>query len=349
MGIHYLLINEVAKMSGKRWAALFIAIVIFAASLMINLASSLLSKDFQSFFKDMTLLDEDFIEEVVEQGTSLDKIALIELDGVIQDTGEIVSLFSDGYHHQTFMKKLNYVKDNNSINGLVIRVNTPGGGVVESAEIHDKIVEIVEEAEKPVYISMGGMAASGGYYVSAPATKIVATPATITGSLGVIMQSVNYSELAEKMGVDFVTIKSGEHKDILSPTREMTAEEADILQNMLNNSYEQFVDVIANGRGLDDQVVRELADGRIYDGQQAKELNLVDDFGYLEDVIEMIREEQDLAGAEVVRLSENLAFGFNSLFKAGTQKVFKSEYELSGVVQLLSKPNSPRPLYLYAE
>lgn len=336
-------------MSGKRWAAVAIAVVIFVASVMINLASSLLSTDFQTFFNEMTLMDEQFYEEVVEEGDSTKKIVLLELDGVIQDVGEAVPLFGDGYHHRTFMKKLNHAKDDSSVDGIILRVNTPGGGVVESAEIHDKLVQMITEEEKPVYVSMGAMAASGGYYISAPATKIFATPETITGSLGVIMQSINYSGLAEQLGVDFVTIKSGKHKDIMSPSREMTDEERDILQNMLDNTFDGFVNVIANGRGMSEAEVRKIADGRIYDGIQAKELNLIDDFGYLEDVIEMMRSEQDLEGAEVVRYTENLGFGLNSLFSVGAKKMMGNEMELNGMLKLLSQPNSPRPMYLYAE
>src|SRR5690625_7257568 len=112
-----------------------------------------------------------------------------------------------------------------SVDGIILKVNTPGGGVVESAEIHDKVVEIRKETEKPIYVSMGNTAASGGYYVSAPADKIVAHPATLTGSIGVIMESINFAELADQVGIDFKTIKSGEFKDIMSSSREMTRSE----------------------------------------------------------------------------------------------------------------------------
>lgn len=336
-------------MSGKRWAAIGIAALLFFVSIGVNFASALLSKDFQSFFNDLTVLEEEFVEEVYEKGTGDSKIALLELDGVIEDVGEASPFFSTGYHHRTFMKQLNHAKDDKGVAGIIIRVNTPGGGVVESAEIHDKIVQIREETEKPVYISMGAMAASGGYYISAPATKIFATPETITGSLGVIMQSINFSGLAEQFGVDFVTIKSGEYKDIMSPMREMTKEERKILTDMLDNSYTGFVDVIANGRNMSEADVRKIADGRIYNGRQAKELNLIDDFGYLEDVIDKMKTEQELQGAEVVRYVENLGFGFNSLFSMAAKKISGDELKLNGMVKILSEPNSPRPMYLYAE
>lgn len=154
--------------------------------------------------------------------------------------------------------------------------------------------------KKPVYVSMGSMAASGGYYISAPADKIYASPETMTGSLGVIMHGYNYEKLAKKYGVEFETIKSGPHKDIMSPTREMTGEEREILQNMINNSYDQFVKVIADGRGMTENEVRKIADGRIYDGRQAKENHLIDDFGHLDDVIAAMKTD---IGKKMLKLS----------------------------------------------
>src|SRR5699024_9499864 len=129
---------------------------------------------------------------------------------------------------------------------------------------------------------MGGMAASGGYYVAAPADKIFAEATTLTGSIGVIMESVNYAELAENHGVKFNTFTSGKHKDIMSPSREMTEEEHDIMQSMIDEMYDEFVDVIVDGRGMDEQTVREVGDGRIYTGKQAKEVELIDDLGSLD-------------------------------------------------------------------
>ena len=297
-------------MNGKRWAALGIAAGVFFASMMINTASAFIFTDFSKIFKENLTSNGMVPEEVLEAGNPLKRIAVLEVDGVIQDTGETPSIFSDGYMHREFMKTLNQVKDDDSVKAIVLRVNTPGGGTNESAEIHHKIVEIKEETQKPVYVSMGSMAASGGYYISAPADKIFASPETLTGSLGVIMQGMNYSELADKIGIDFVTIKSGPYKDIMSESREMTSEERDILQDMIDNSYNEFVRVIAEGRGMPESKVRELADGRIYDGRQAKEVNLIDDFGYQADVIAQLKEDHQLSGAEVIRYSSQSRIRF---------------------------------------
>jgi protease IV len=338
------------NMSGKRWAALGIAAGLFIFSIIINLLSSFAFKDMNSSFEKMFSGDEAaFTEEILKDGDPFTKIAVLEVDGVIQDTGGDMGSFfeSPGYHHRDFMEKLEQVKEDDAVKGLIIRVNSPGGGVVESAEIHDKLIEIQKEAKKTVYISMGTMAASGGYYISAPATKIFASPETLTGSLGVIMQGVNYEGLAKKYGVDFVTIKSGPYKDIMSPTREMTEAERNILQSMIDNSYSGFVKVISEGRGLPVSKVKEIADGRIYDGRQAKDLNLIDEFGYFDDVVEGMKKDLKLKDAQVVRYNQN--FGFGSLFKMSARKMMGEELEMTGLIKLLSQTNSPRLMYLYAE
>jgi protease IV len=336
-------------MNGKRWAALGIAAALFFVSVVINFLSSFAFKGIETDFTDfMASADQPFTEEVVNEGNELKKIVILDVNGVIQDTGESGSLLqSSGYNHQDFMKKLNYIKEDDSVKGIILKVNSPGGGVVESAEIHDKLAEIQKKSKKPVYISMGSMAASGGYYISTAAKKIYASPETMTGSLGVIMEGINYEGLADKYGVDFVTIKSGKHKDIMSPTRKMTDEERQILQSMINNSYQGFVKVISEGRNLPVEQVKKIADGRVYDGRQAKELQLIDGFGYLDDVVKDMKKQEKLKGAKVVRYSDSLGLG--SLFTMQAKKLMGENVEMTGLMQILSKPNSPRLMYLYAE
>lgn len=336
-------------MNGKRWAALGIAVGLFFFSVVINFLSTFAFTDVESTFTDLfAASDELFVAEVVEEGDEYNQIAILDVEGVIQDSGDVSSILeSPTYNHRLFMEKLDYVKEDDSVKGIILRVNSPGGGVVESAEIHDKLVEIHKDTKKPIYVSMGSMAASGGYYISAPADKIFASPETMTGSLGVIMQGINYAGLAEKYGVDFVTVKSGPYKDIMSPTREMTEEERAILQSMINNSYEGFVKVISEGRDMPVDKVKKIADGRIYDGRQAKENNLIDDFGYLDDVVAKLKKDYKLSDAQVVRYTEN--FGFSSLFHLGARKIIGEDLEMAGLMKLISQPNSPRLMYLYAE
>jgi protease IV len=336
-------------MNGKRWAALGIAAALFFVSVVINFLSAFAFKGVETDLSELLAATElPFTEEVVQEGNEMKKIAVLDVDGVIQDTNSAESFFqSAGYNHQGFMKKLEYIKEDDTVKGIILKVNSPGGGVVESAEIHDKLVEIQKETKKPVYVSMGSMAASGGYYISAAAKKIFASEETMTGSLGVIMQGINYEGLAEKYGVDFVTIKSGQYKDIMSPTRQMTEEERQILQRMIDNSYEGFVKVISEGRKMTTDQVKQIADGRIYDGRQAKELNLIDGFGYLDDVIQQMKNDEKLKDAKVVRYTE--ALGFGSLLNLKVQKLIGTENDMTGIMEILSRPNSPRLMYLYAE
>ena len=183
------------------------------------------------------------------------------------------------YNHQGFLDQLDAILNDDTVKGIVLSVDSPGGGVIESAEIHRKLVQIKEERQIPIYVSMGSMAASGGYYIAAPADKIFAQRETITGSIGVIMQSYNYEKLAEKVGIEFETIKSGEHKDMFGGARASTEEELAMLQEMIDESYEDFVDVIEEGRDMTEAEVKKVADGRILGGTQAVKAGLVDEIG----------------------------------------------------------------------
>ncbi|WP_285765671.1 signal peptide peptidase SppA [Peribacillus sp. SI8-4] len=333
-------------MNGKRWAALGIAAVLFFVSILVGTATTFFTADTESVIDEIFASDSEFYEEIIEGEDYTNVIAVFDVEGTIQDTGEASLLSSATYNHRAFMDKLKMAEENDDIKGIILRVNSPGGGVVESAEIYDKILDI-KKVKKPVYVSMGSMAASGGYYISAPADKIYASPETMTGSLGVIMHGYNYEKLAKKYGVEFETIKSGPHKDIMSPTREMTGEERDILQNMINNSYDQFVKVIADGRGMTEQEVRKIADGRIYDGRQAKENHLIDDFGHLDDVIAAMKKDIGKKDAQVIRYTDEAGFG--SLFSMGAQKMLGNDVETAVLTKILSSSNSPRLMYLYAE
>ncbi|MET1180170.1 signal peptide peptidase SppA [Peribacillus simplex] len=333
-------------MNGKRWAALGIAAVLFFVSIAVGAATTLFTADTENIIDELFASESAFYEEVIEGDDFSNVIAVFDVEGTIQDTGEASLLSSATYNHRAFMDKLKMAEENDDIKGIILRVNSPGGGVVESAEIYDKILDI-KKVKKPVYVSMGSMAASGGYYISAPADKIYASPETMTGSLGVIMHGYNYEKLAKKYGVEFETIKSGPHKDIMSPTREMTGEEREILQNMINNSYDQFVKVIADGRGMTEKEVREIADGRIYDGRQAKENHLIDDFGHLDDVIAAMKTDIGKKDAQVIRYTDEAGFG--SLFSMGAQKMLGNDVETAVLTKILSSSNSPRLMYLYAE
>lgn len=330
-------------MSKKRWLALGIAAVIFFVSVLMNAISAFSSEE-----SAMTNLFEDtlFEEDIIEEGDVNSQIVVMDVEGVIQDTGEESYFTAEAYNHRSFMERLNAIKDNDTVKGIILRVNSPGGGVVESAEIHNKLMQIKKETKKPIYVSMGSQAASGGYYISTPADKIFASPETMTGSLGVIMQSYNFEGLAEKYGIDMVTIKSGKYKDLMNPFREVTEDEKEILQSMVTSSYDQFVKVIAEGRSMPEDEVRKIADGRIYDGRQAKEINLIDELGYLEDVIADMKKSENLKGAQVVRLVGSDSF--SSLFSMKMQQWVGVNDEVSTIKSLMTENQSPRMMYLYS-
>src|SRR5699024_4626741 len=270
------------------------------------------------------------------------------LDGVIQDTGNVSSLLGGtGYNHQFFMKQLNEIYEDRTVKGVVLSVNTPGGGVVESAEIYDAIRLIQNERDIPVYVSMGSMAASGGYYVSAPADKIFVNPETMTGSIGLIMESVNYAKLAENYGIEFNTIKTGPYKDIMSGSREMTDEERDMLQEMINDSYERFVDIIVDGRNMTEKEVKKVADGRILNGRQAIEAGLADDYGKLQETIDALKTDYELDNPTVFEYK--LMDSFSSLMGMKMQALFGGTSEKEMIASILSHYNSPRMMYLYGE
>ncbi|KZE39806.1 signal peptide peptidase SppA [Bhargavaea cecembensis] len=335
-------------MNMKRWIALGAAILLFVVAAGINTVSSIMSMNWQSVMEDQLAPAGGQMEQVVEDGNARNRIALLRVDGIIQDTGAASPLFAPtGYNHQAFMEQLEMIREDKSVKGVVLYVNSPGGGVVESSDIHDKLVEIKEEKDIPVYVSMGAMAASGGYYISAPADKIFVHKETLTGSIGVIMESINYGGFAEEHGIDFVTIKSGEYKDILSPTREMTEEEREMLQTMLNDSYERFVDVIEAGRGMSEAEVKKWADGRIMNGGQAIDAKLADETGRLEDAIAGLRTDHGLEGAQMFEYS--IDAGFGSLFGVKMQSLFQGDLESRIIGQVLSDYNSPRMMYLYGE
>ncbi len=218
-------------------------------------------------------------DETVSTGG--EKIALVELNEPIVSSEDIVRQF----------KKY---RENHSVKAIVFRVESPGGGVAASQEIYEEVKK-TRDSGKPVIVSMGAVAASGGYYVSCGASKIVANPGTLTGSIGVIFQFLHVNELMKKLGIDESTFKSGTLKDAGSPFRKVTPEEQRYFQSLITDVYDQFVDVVAKERKLDVKYVRRYADGRVFTGRQAKEYGFVDTLGTLEDAVAIAG---NLAGIE---------------------------------------------------
>ncbi len=223
-----------------------------------------------------------------------DKVALIRIEGPILDSKNAVDEIKE------------YAKDS-SIKAIILRVDSPGGAVAPSQEIYSEVKKAA--ARKAVVVSMGAIAASGGYYISCPATRIVANAGTLTGSIGVIMEIPNIEGLMTKIGVKTEVIKSGKNKDIGSAFRAMKPEERELLQGVMDNVHEQFIRAVAEGRKLKVDAVREIADGRIFTGEQAAAKGLVNELGTLEDATKIAAKLGGIKGEpEVVIKKDKVSF-----------------------------------------
>jgi len=204
------------------------------------------------------------------------RIGIVEAKGTIGEGQQ-------GVDADKLVKLLRKYEKDDDVKAIVLRVDSPGGAVAPSQEIHDAVARI--KAHKKIVVSMGNLAASGGYYISAPADRIYAEPGTLTGSIGVIFMHFNVRGLMEWARVDETTFKSGKFKDTLSPFRPVTDTDREEIQGLSDDVYGQFIDAVAKGRGLPEAKVREIAEGRIYTGRKAKELKLVDELGGLDDAV----------------------------------------------------------------
>ncbi len=204
------------------------------------------------------------------------RIGIVEAKGTIGEP-------QAGVDSDRIVKLLKKYERDDDVKAIVIRVDSPGGAVAPSQEIHDAVQRI--KAKKKVVVSMGNLAASGGYYISAPADRIFAEPGTLTGSIGVIFIHFNVRGLLDLARIEETTVKSGKYKDTLSPFRPLREPDREEIQTISDDVYAQFVDAVAQGRGLPEARVREIAEGRIYTGRRAKELKLVDELGGFDDAL----------------------------------------------------------------
>lgn len=223
------------------------------------------------------------------------EIALVRIQGMLMDSQNIVRQLSD-YRY------------NPGVRGIILRIDSPGGAVAPAQEIYNEIMKLRAE-HKTVYASMGTVAASGGYYIACAADYVLANPGTLTGSIAAVMAFSNVEELTNKIGVKPVVIKSGKYKDVGSPMRTMKPEEQKLLQNVVDDVHQQFVQAVAKGRGLPVSQVSEIADGRIMTGQQALKLKLIDEVGGLEKTIDLLAKKLGIAGRpKVIEEKEKTPF-----------------------------------------
>lgn len=267
-----------------------------------------------------------FMATLGEEGlpTGGPKVAVVEIEGIIVDGAAAV-------------RELREHADNPSIKAVILRINSPGGVVAPTQEIFAAI-QRTRKAGKPVVASLGAVAASGGYYVAVAADRIYANPGTLTGSIGVVMQLANLEGLLKKVGVDYVVVKAGAYKDVGNFARTMSPEERKMLQALLDDVYSQFVEAVSEGRGLEKKDVLAFAEGRIYSGQQALALKMVDELGGFEEAVEAAGKLANISGRPKL-VYPRKKFSFRDLVE--------SRLGLAGIGPLLPALSGVRtPLYL---
>ncbi|MHC5112074.1 MAG: signal peptide peptidase SppA [Planctomycetota bacterium] len=293
--------------------------------------------------------DRAMVEKVLSRDSVFanKKIALLDVSGLILNAYE-PRLIGRGEHQvMTFKEQLDIARRDESVKAVILRINSPGGGVVASELMHDELSHFRKTTGKPVVAMMMDVAASGGYYIACGCDEIVAQPSTVTGSIGVIMQMFNVSGTMELIGVTADAVTSGSNKDAGSPFRKMAAAEREIFQSIVNDMYERFVGVVKDGRpDLDEAQVRKLADGRVFSGSQALEHGLIDRIANMRQTIDSLKEKIGVEKIQLVTYMRPLAFKPNYYAAAPGDG---SEFNVINVeLGQLANYATPRFMYLWA-
>jgi protease-4 len=283
------------------------------------------------------LYDEEYVS-----GDGPDKVVVVPIEGVIAPADDTLGGVLPTSTPEGLTDALRQAGSDPSVVAVVLEIDSPGGGVTASDEMHQSVLDFEENTGEPVVVSMQDVTASGGYYISTAADRIVANKTTLTGSLGVIFEITNFAEAADKYGIKQVVIKSGKYKDIGSAFREMTPEERDIFQSIVDDSYAQFVDVISEGRDIPKDRVREIADGRVYSGLQAKKLGLIDSFGGLDEASAIAGNLAGTSDTTVVRYVQQASFTDRLLARLAPEKPQAEQIMDAAGLNL-----EPKPYYLY--
>jgi protease-4 len=282
-------------------------------------------------------------EEEYVAGDGPDTIAALPVEGEITPADDTVGGTQATTMPEGLADALRQAGQDTSVVAVVLEVNSPGGGVTASDEMHQSILDFKKNTGKPVVVSMGDTAASGGYYISTAADRIVANETTLTGSLGVIIPLNNFAaEAAEKYGIKQVVIRSGKYKNMGSAFREMKPDEREIYQSIVDEGYAEFVDVISEGRGIPVDRVREIADGRVYSGVQAKDLGLVDSFGGLDEAAATAGRLARAKDTTVVRYVQEPTLSETLLARLAPQ-----DSQAQQIMEAAGLDLEPRPYYLY--
>lgn len=328
-------------MKKKQWIGIVVAGVVFiavcATGIFSNVVQSKLTEKADTKSKTST---SEMLSSI--WGSSEEKVTLPEEDfvGVLNIVGTIqanssnsISLTGsdDGqYNHNLYMKYIDELEKSKNNKAILLYVNSPGGTVYESDELYLKLMEYKEKTKRPVYAYFGSQACSGAYYISMAADKIYTNRNTWTGSIGVIVSLTNYKKLYDKLGIKEIDITSGKNKSMGSGGLDLTDEQYDILQSLVDEAYDQFAGIVSEGRGIDIATVKKIADGRIYSAKQAKEKKLVDEIGTEDELKALIQKENKLSDDVVYDTAKSSGSDFLSNLMGSVQKIMpKSDSELA--------------------
>lgn len=319
------------RQSGNGRTALWVLLSVFVGFMLPVCSCALL---FGASIAGLSTLDTSGLTAPVDTGVG-PAVAIVRVEGTIvsSDDGDL-----PGPTSGRIIADLRSAEADLDVKAIVLRIDSPGGGVTAAAQIY----EVITTIEKPIVVSMAGTAASGGYYISAPTDYIMARPDTFTGSLGVVLTLFNAEELIDEIGVDVIAITSGENKSIGSPWEEITPEQRAIFDSLIDEAYQDFVAVIVDGRNLPRERVLEMADGRIYTGRQALELGLVDELGNLQDAIAEAADRGGISGEPRIIEYDRLP-GLDQ-FLAGFSARF-TRTEADEAIDVINQMTAPRLEY----
>jgi protease IV len=274
-------------------------------------------------------------EKLIKDEGGTDKIVIARLSGIVlsESSQNFITGGDSIISPEKFQNIFTQASKDQFVKAIIIDINSPGGSPVASDRIFEMITNFRRETGIPVVFLMGDIAASGGYYISSAANHIVANPATLTGSIGVIMETYNLEELYEKIGVAKSTFKKGEYKDILSDSRPITEEERKIIEALNEDTYSLFITRVSSGRNMPEEKVRGLANGQIYSGRQAKQLQLIDSLGNQDEAIYQAKLLANIERFQVVQ------YEFSSLFKDFFGET-SSSISFMSLLQILTQPKT---------
>ena len=328
-------------MKKKQWIGIVVAGVVFIAvcttGILSNVVQSKLTEKADTKSKTSTSEMLSSIWGSSEENVTLpeeDFVGVLNIVGTIQanSSGNISLSGSDDdqYNHNLYMKYVDELEKSKNNKAILLYVNSPGGTVYESDELYLKLMEYKEKTKRPVYAYFGSQACSGAYYISMAADKIYTNRNTWTGSIGVIVSLTNYKKLYDKLGIKEIDITSGKIKSMGSGGLDLTDEQYDILQSLVDEAYDQFAGIVSEGRGIDIATVKKIADGRIYSAKQAKEKKLVDEIGTEDELKALIQKENNLSDDVVYDTAKSSGSNFLSNLMGSVQKIMpKSDSELA--------------------